>query len=131
MTKRPALKWLLLLANALAVAWWIGHWIAMGFWASWPAAILIGWFTIVPIVLSICFGLALANFAVPPGRSLLLTALSFLLGASLAWGWVRLDDWTFEREAYQYESGYHRPRWFPFQSIELEQDESGDPIVYE
>lgn len=84
-----------------------------------------------PIFLACITAIAYANISMKAGRALLLSVLSFLIGTSAAWGWIRLDDWTFGREAYFYESGYSRPRWFPYQAIALEQDEAGDPIVYE
>jgi len=103
----------------------------MSFWVSWLGGLAVCGFTIVPGVFSVVAGMALANSGLRPGRAFLVALLSLLAGVSLAWGWIRLDDWTFAREASAYESGYIRPRWFPFQSINLEQDEAGDPVVYE
>ncbi len=119
------------LLNTLLVAWWTGAWIAMDFWVSWLMGLAICGMTILPGAISIATGMSLSNLGVRPGRAFLIAFFSLITGASLAWGWIRLDDWNFSHEASSLESGFSRPRWFPYQSIDLEQDEAGDPIVYE
>lgn len=114
---------------ALVVAWWVGRGLAMEYLTSWTQALWDGGWQIPMVLLSLVIGLGLANFSARPGRMLLMTAGAYLLGSTLAWGWVRCDDFVFARQAAERGAGHHRSRWFPYSEIGLEQDAAGAPTV--